>query len=385
MVDLPMMGRAGMSQADYFPPAPQQQGAFGSLGGLGRGVANFANSPGGNDLLQSMFMSMMTSPSNAPLAAMPEIMGGLQQQRFQQQKYDEELQERQRERQEAATKENRTVAWIKSNFPEMGDDQALAAATNPAILQHLMKQQQGGRDTTFGLNPIYGQDADGNTVMGVLGNDGTFKPVDTGGVTLSTGVDRVDVGTHYNLLDKRTGQVVGTLPKDNYTPERDRARGTSDGKAYSEDLALYQSMTSKMPGLMETVGRLEELADKATYTYAGNVLDGINRQMGWEPREEALAKAEYIAIIDNQILPLLRDTFGAQFTLEEGNRLRATLGNENLSPAEKKATLRAFIAQKERDIQALALRTIGGGSSSPQAPQADGRRTSTNIPWSIEE
>src|SRR5690606_6063350 len=107
--------------------------------------------------------------------------------------------------------------------------------------------------------------------------------------------------------------------------------------------------------------------------------------MGWEPREEALAKAEYIATIDNQILPLLRDTFGAQFTLEEGNRLRATLGDENLSPAEKKATLRAFIAQKERDIQALALRVFGAGQPVPQGGPTAPARTSSGVQWSFDD
>lgn len=163
MVDLPMMGRAGMSQADYFPPAPQQQGAFGSLGGLGRGVANFANSPGGNDLLQSMFMSMMTSPSNAPLAAMPEIMGGLQQQRFQQQKYDEALKEQERKQLEAQQEREALVVAAKS--AGLSEEEARSLAINPTALKMRLDQVQTERANNErnqfmqGLPSLYGEPA----------------------------------------------------------------------------------------------------------------------------------------------------------------------------------------------------------------------------------
>ena len=50
------------------------------------------------------------------------------------------------------------------------------------------------------------------------------------------------------------------------------------------------------------------------------------------------------------MLPLLKPTFGAAFTVQEGESLRATLGDVNASPDQKLATLNAFMAQKEQDI-----------------------------------
>lgn len=131
------------------------------------------------------------------------------------------------------------------------------------------------------------------------------------------------------------------------------AQASAEGKASGENVTLLESMKSKLPGLELVVGQLDVLADKATYTKAGQLNDAIRKQTGREPRPEAVARAEYIAMVDNQVLPLLRDTFGAAFTQKEGDTLRATLGDPDKSPSEKKAVLRAFIAQKKRDVEAL--------------------------------
>ena len=191
--------------------------------------------------------------------------------------------------------------------------------------------------------PIYTQDEEGNIHV-------NFAP--------KSGTDLVPMGTG--------GQrVLGP-----YDTAEQRARGTAEGKGQGEAWDTYRSMTSKMPGLRKVVDELGDLGDKATYTIGGQMLDWGFKQIGAEPREAAVARAQYTAMVDNQILPLLRDTFGAQFTQQEGQALRETLGDPDKSPAEKRATLNAFIEQKERDIEALALRTgaDGGGSLSPAGP-----------------
>ena len=48
----------------------------------------------------------------------------------------------------------------------------------------------------------------------------------------------------------------------------------------------------------------------------------------------------------------MRQTFGAAFTAKEGDSLKETLGNPNLSPPEKDAALQAFIEQKVASIKA---------------------------------
>jgi hypothetical protein len=140
------------------------------------------------------------------------------------------------------------------------------------------------------------------------------------------------------------------------------AQGSADGKRASESSGEVAEMQRNMPGLLTVADQLAALADKATYTLAGRGINEVRKQIGLDPTEGAKARAEYIAVVDNQVLPLLRQTFGAAFTAKEGDTLRMTLGDPDKSPAEKKAVLDAFIAQKQRDLFART-----GGATAPSA------------------
>jgi hypothetical protein len=100
---------------------------------------------------------------------------------------------------------------------------------------------QKGATAKSGLTPIYGQDSSGKTVLGVMNNDGTFRKVDTGDFTPQSGVDRIDLGTHYQLRDHRTGVVVGDEPKDLRGAEREKEVGEAQGKALASAPADIQS------------------------------------------------------------------------------------------------------------------------------------------------
>jgi len=143
------------------------------------------------------------------------------------------------------------------------------------------------------------------------------------------------------------------------------AAGTAAGKASASAASELAEMERNMPGLLAVVAELNDLADIATYTLAGQARDELAKQTGADPSEGAIARARYIATVDNQVLPLLRQTFGAAFTAKEGDTLRQTLGDPNKSPEEKKAVLDAFIAQKRRDL-------IARGGSMPEPVNDDG-------------
>ena len=167
------------------------------------------------------------------------------------------------------------------------------------------------------------------------------------------------------MLDPITRQPVGQIPKDLSGAERQKA----EGKALGEADSAYSSLTSKMPGLETVVKKLDDLSEDATYTATGQLVDAGRKQLGMAPRDAAVARAEYIAIVDNQVLPLLRDTFGAAFTQKEGETLRATLGDPDKSPSEKQAVLKAFIEQKRRDIEGLGTQT--GANPAPSGAVID--------------
>lgn len=323
--------------------------------------------------------------------------------------------------------------------------QALAAGNSQLGLS-LLKLEQLGAQSANGVygTPIYGTDANGKTVLGAITKNGQFRQLDTGGVTPTPGVRFLDTGTGFIGMNSRTGQPMGPIsggqggvtgasspaagalaaspvpaspaapaapfrqdplsignvigggtanpgaPQGNFIPKdiRGAEAAKAEGKAQGTAVAEYQSIKSKMPGLEQVVKKLDGLADKATYTLAGQGLDNSMRQLGMQPRDAAIARAQYTATVDNQILPLLRDTFGAQFTEREGNVLRATLGDPNKSPKEKQALLRAFIDQKNRDVEALRVRTGQPATQRPaqsSAPPMQGARQAPDGNWYVQQ
>lgn len=122
-------------------------------------------------------------------------------------------------------------------------------------------------------------------------------------------------------------------------------------KSRGETLTALQRSQAALPGLEEAVGDLRELAKIATSTFGGKLFDQAVKQTGFGATKGATARTKFIAIVNNQVLPLLRETFGAAFTAQEGESLKATMGDPDASPEEKMAQLDAFIAQKKRDIE----------------------------------
>jgi hypothetical protein len=123
-----------------------------------------------------------------------------------------------------------------------------------------------------------------------------------------------------------------------------------------------------LPGLNDVVDKLRELAPVATSTLGGRVWDTAVKEFGFGATKGATASAKFGAMVNNQVLPLLKPTFGAAFTKQEGDALRATMGDKDASVEEKMATLDAFIEQKVRDIETKKLQL--NQSSEPEAPVA---------------
>ena len=173
-------------------------------------------------------------------------------------------------------------------------------------------------------------------------------------------------------VDPVTDQVVwGTIteargkPAANYNPAIQgavagaKASGKETGQATGENAAKLQDMESMMPRLETVTAELSALGKKSTYTMVGQGANFARRQLGMGVGEGAVARKEYISKVDNEILPLLRQTFGAQFTQKEGESLKATLGDTNASPEEKDAVLKSFIETKYGQIAGLKRRSAG--------------------------
>ena len=122
---------------------------------------------------------------------------------------------------------------------------------------------------------------------------------------------------------------------------------TEQGDVFT-DLAR---MTSALPGLKESVAELRDLSQVATSTLGGKSYDFIVKQSGFGGTKGATARDKFVAIVRNQVLPLLKQTFGSAFTEKEGEALMATMGDIDASHESRMGQLDAFITQKERSIR----------------------------------
>jgi hypothetical protein len=144
------------------------------------------------------------------------------------------------------------------------------------------------------------------------------------------------------------------------------AKGASLGKEAGEAATRASSGAAALPQLEDAVTELKKLGEVATYTKAGQIRDTFLRETGRQMSEGGVARAKYIAHVANNILPLLRQTFGAAFTAAEGESLKATLGDPDMSPEEKNAVLGAFISDKKATL-GTHKRETGAAPSTPQA------------------
>lgn len=107
-----------------------------------------------------------------------------------------------------------------------------------------------------------------------------------------------------------------------------------------------------LPGLKTVIGKLKVLSDEATFTLAGRAFDVVAKEVIGFATKGGTARDKMISIVSNQVLPLLRPIFGAQFTEREGDRLIAAFADVNSTPESRRGQLDSFLSQMERNIEA---------------------------------
>lgn len=149
---------------------------------------------------------------------------------------------------------------------------------------------------------------------------------------------------------KEAGRLKSQLK---FRPEIEKAitLARSAASARGETLTDLKRMKAALPGLNRAVSQLRDLSAIATSTIAGKVWDFAVKESGFKTTKGSNARAKFIGIVANQVLPLLKPTFGGAFSIQEGAELKASLADPDASPAQKMLQLDAFIAQKKRDVE----------------------------------
>ena len=237
----------------------------------------------------------------------------------------------------------------------------------------------GGRSTEYGLNPVYGVDKDGKTVIMQVGKRGdavaTRMPE---GVSLASGVDRIDLGTQWGLMDKRTGQMVGTLPKDVAGQARESKAGTLSAEKQAEAPQAKLSFDN-------SIYNLDRLASEAKALRNHKGLPRITGSMGMVPNwagsnaANAQAKLETLkSQIGFGVLQAMREaskTGGALGSVsnEEGRRLENNLAalaqSQSLEEFQKNLDQIIAYADSTKGRLTDAYRQSYPGAA-PPAPQA---------------
>lgn len=107
-----------------------------------------------------------------------------------------------------------------------------ARKEDPTLTFAKFMLQKKANQGEYSLTPQYGTNDKGETVLIQTGKSGeAIQTKLPAGVKISSGVDKVDLGTQWGIIDKRTGQMVGTQPKDVAGKEAAEKRGQAQGVA----------------------------------------------------------------------------------------------------------------------------------------------------------
>lgn len=280
------------------------------------------------------------------------------------------------QQQEGQRKENLTKRWLMSN-KGMGEEEATMAMSNPAILTQVLKSGKGGDAVEYSKVPIYGTDEEGNTVLGTVGADGSFKKIDTGGFNVAAGVDKIDLGTRWMLRDKRTGEVVGYEPKDLRGAEAEKQIGEGQGKAAAAAAGDYQSGQNAL----DLIGDLRTDPNRQRGTGVSSVFNAVPGTAGYDfstKVDQAKSGAFLSAIQQLRGMGALSNAEGATAT--------AAVTRMNTSTSEE-AFLEALDAYETIVKQGVdrAKRTGGKfGVDMPPPNAGGGSQTRSGVSWSIE-
>jgi hypothetical protein len=261
--------------------------------------------------------------------------------------------------------------YLKSKMSKRGPIEVNGQLVDPNTYQVLgdFRTDKTGGSTEYGLNPIYGQDESGNTVLGQVSKNGTFKPLEMPkGFTPSTGADKVDMGTQWGILDKKTGQITQYIPKDNLNAAKDTAIGTATGKAQGD---AQVSLGSSLQKADQSIGLIDTMLKHPgldTAVGASSVWDPRNYMAGTDATNFNVMRKQ---LEGKAFLEAFESLKGAgQITEVEGTK--ATEAIARLSTAQSEDAYRGALTELKGILEQGKQRSIqraGGGN--PTAAPAD--------------
>jgi hypothetical protein len=249
-----------------------------------------------------------------------------------------------------------------------------AKRENPSLTFEKFMQQKRATSGEYSMTPQYGTNEKGETVLIQTGKSGNaIQTVLPAGVKISSGVDKIDLGTSWGLVDKRTGQMVGQQAKDIEGKESAEERGKAKGLA---QVAL-PNVIANAEQTLQTIKSIKEDPYRERGTGASSVFNAIPATGGYDfaQKLEQLKGKTFLEAFQQ-----LKG--GGAITEIEGKKAESAIAR--LSAGQSEGAFLEAINELEKIVTAGIERAkvrAGQGGKAPQAPAA----TSGGLPsgWSV--
>lgn len=230
-------------------------------------------------------------------------------------------------------------------------------------------RQQSSNDAS--LNVTWGTNAAGELVpMQTTKSGQMVQSKLPEGVSATKGIQKVDLGTHYALINTMTGQTVGTMPKDIAGKEREEQIGQAQGKA----ITSMPQMQGAADRALATIDQIRKHPGKPYGVGVAGVVPGI----------PGSSQRGFIALVDQAKGQAFLNAFeslkgGGAITEVEG--AKATAAIARLDRAQSMQDFDAALKDLEDVIKggvqrARAMTTVGSQQQGNQPVQSGG--------WSIQ-
>lgn len=138
-------------------------------------------------------------------------------------------------RQEKQQTANRTAAWLKTQPGGEPYAQAIESGMDARTVYSQYMQRSKPTKATYGMTPHFIKDADGNVKVVQFSSTGEQKISDLPeGFKLAKGIEKIDAGTHFELRDPITNELLGTVDKNVGEVEAEKQAGKMSAEAIAE-------------------------------------------------------------------------------------------------------------------------------------------------------
>lgn len=253
-----------------------------------------------------------------------------------------------------------------------------AKKEDPALTFDKFMARKKAVSGEYSLTPQYGTNDKGDTVLIQTGKSGeAIQTKLPEGVRISGGVDKIDLGTSWGIVDKRTGNLIGQQSKDVAGKASQEAVGEAQGKARAAlangaDIDAEQTkkkidefVSSK--GFNEVFGQLDQY--RPSWTHSNEGTDALARY-------KQLKGTAFLSAYT-----MLKG--GGAITDIEGQKAGDAMARLDRAQSEDEAKAALGDFRKAVDIGLTKLKRAAGSGAEPAASTATPKRIRLNADGTI--